>query len=72
MRMKSSWWFKEPCRPFWRPALSLREAKYVMAQTHVTNTKLQALFQKHGYFMKGPIEGKHYKYFELRKSLVKS
>jgi|GEM_PF-2113164 len=48
-----------------------RSAQYALAQTHVSNIKLQQLFQKHGFVLRGPIEGKHYDYFELRKSLIK-
>ena len=47
-----------------------RNASYILAQTHETNIKLQKLFLKHGFEKKGPIKGKVYSYYELRKKLT--
>ena len=43
-------------------------ATYAFAQTHQQNIKLQALFEKHGFEKEGPIEGKFFSYFNLRKN----
>jgi ribosomal protein S18 acetylase RimI-like enzyme len=56
LREQEIWWIKN-------------KAEYATAQTHETNLKLQNLFVKHGYEKIGPIQGKHYSCYELKKYL---
>ena len=56
LKLQEKWWIE-------------RCAEYVVAQTHVKNLKLQKLFEKNGYEKEGPINGGHYSYFKLFKTL---
>lgn len=44
-------------------------AKYIFAQTHVTNNKLQTLFEKNGFTKSDVKKGEFYSFYELRKNL---
>ncbi|MBT6325314.1 MAG: GNAT family N-acetyltransferase [Bdellovibrionales bacterium] len=50
---------------FWKN----NHAEYIIAHTHQKNVKLQNLFLKHDYKMRGPIKGDHYHYFALKKDI---
>lgn len=45
-------------------------ARYIIAHTHVTNSKLQQLFLKFGFKKNGPHQGNGYMYYTLRKELA--
>tara|TARA_B100000925_G_scaffold99377_1_gene72734 strand:+ start:4964 stop:5548 length:585 start_codon:yes stop_codon:yes gene_type:complete len=56
LKLQEKWWVE-------------RGAGYVLAHTHVCNLKLQKLFKKNGYEKEGPINGGHYSYLKLSKTL---
>lgn len=46
-------------------------ASYAIAQTHLTNDKLQKLFAKFGFDRSGPLDGPAWQYYLLKKTLNK-
>jgi GNAT superfamily N-acetyltransferase len=47
----------------------LKGAKYIIAQTHVENYKLQKLFRSAGFTLSAPQQGRGYTFYTLRKEL---